>query len=136
MVQEVKNVVDSEQTSVSRDGTVVRERAQAVRTQSDPKSTLANIIRFLYGLIAVFLIMRFVLKLTGANPLSGFVSFVYNVSHVLSAPFDGIFGVASNTAGPVRSVFEPSILVALVVYGLVAYGITKLLAVNEPTRTV
>lgn len=72
------------------------------------------------------------LKLFGANPESGFVDFVYLVTGVLTAPFDNIFSVASPETGDVvRSVFEPSILVALIVYILLGWGIVKLLNLNR-----
>ena len=51
---------------------------------------------------------------------------------ILTAPFDNIFGVTSATTGTVRSVFEPSILVAGVVYALIGWGIVKLLSLNKP----
>ncbi|MCJ7783068.1 MAG: 2TM domain-containing protein, partial [Desulfobacterales bacterium] len=42
---------------------------------------------------------------------------------VLSAPFDTIFRVSTTEAGRATSVFEPSILVAMLVYALIGWGI-------------
>jgi hypothetical protein len=79
------------------------------------------------------LAFRFALKLFGANPSSGFVDFVYNITGILTAPFDKIFSVASPETGDVvRSVFEPSILVAAAVYALIGWGVVKLLDLNKP----
>jgi hypothetical protein len=71
------------------------------------------------------------LRLTGANASSGFVDFIYTVSGVLSAPFDTIFGATAVEAGQTQSVFEPSILIAIAVYAIIAWGIVKLLYINR-----
>lgn len=117
--------------SIDQDGAVVRERSSTVSSSTDSKSTVINVIWYIYGLVAILLALRMILKLTGANSTNGFVSFIYSVSGALSAPFDSIFGVKTAEAGTTQSVFEPSILVAIAVYALIAWGITKLLAVNE-----
>ena len=75
--------------------------------------------------------LRLLLKLLGANPSSGFVDFIYSVTNVLTAPFDNIFNVATVDSAQVKSVFEPSIIVAMVVYALIAYGLRKLLSINK-----
>ena len=121
-------------SGVDQDGAVVRERTSSVESKTNSKTTIANAIWYLYGVIATLLLIRLILKLTGANSGNGFVSFIYSVSGVLSAPFDSIFGVKSAQAGATQSVFEPSILVAIAVYALVAYGISKLLTLNENRR--
>lgn len=136
MVNQVKRVVRRDNTTVDGEGAVVTEKTQATNTSVDSKITAANIIWYLFGLVAILLALRFVLKLFGANSENSFVSFVYSVSGVLSAPFDSIFGVTKATSGTVSSVFEPSILVAIAVYALIAWGIAKLLTLNEPRQTV
>jgi len=121
-------------SGVGRDGAVVRERTSSVESKQNPKMTIVNLVWYLYGLATILLALRMILKLTGANSGNGFVSFIYSVSGVLSAPFDSIFGVTSAEAGSTQSVFEPSILVAIAVYALIAWGITKLLTLNEGRR--
>jgi len=121
-------------SGISRDGAVVRERTSSVESKQNPKMTIVNLVWYLYGLATILLALRMILKLTGANSGNGFVSFIYSVSGVLSAPFDSIFGVTSAEAGSTQSVFEPSILVAIAVYALIAWGITKLLTLNEGRR--
>jgi len=130
-MQEVKKVIETDQRAATDEGTVVTERARTEKTEVDPKVTASNIIWYIYGFIAIILALRFILKLTGANPGNAFVSFIYAVSGVFSAPFDSIFGVTKASAGTVSSVFEPSILVAIAVYALIAWGLTKLLTLNE-----
>lgn len=132
-MQEVKRVTDTQQQVAANDGSVVTERARTTKTDVDPKVTISNIIWYIYGLIAIILAFRLVVKLTGANPGNSFVNFIYTVSKVFSAPFDTIFGVTSASSGNVSAVFEPSIVVAIAVYALIAWGIAKLFTLNEPS---
>jgi hypothetical protein len=121
-------------SGVDQNGAVVQEKTSSVESKSSAKTTFVNLIWYLYGLIAILLAIRLVLKLTGANSTNGFVSFVYSVSKVFSGPFDSIFGLKTAEAGSTQSVFEPSILVAIVVYAIVAWGITRLFTLNENHR--
>lgn len=118
-------------TGVDEEGAVVRERTSSVATKADSKVTAVNFIWYIYGLVAILLGIRMVLKLFGANSANAFVDFVYAVSGVLSAPFDTIFGVTRAESGTTESVFEPSILVAIAVYALIAWGVSRLLIINE-----
>jgi hypothetical protein len=118
-------------TGIDQQGAVVREKTNSVESKVDPKTTAVNFVWYIYGFIAIFLAIRMLLKLLGANATNGFTSFIYSVSGVMSAPFDTIFGVKTAQAGSTKSVFEPSILVAIVVYALIAWGVTKLITINE-----
>jgi hypothetical protein len=82
-----------------------------------------NIIYFLLGVLEVILGLRFVFRLLGASEGSGFTLFLYNLSHVFVAPFNGIFN--DQTIGNV-SVFELSTLVAMLVYALIGWGLVAL----------
>ena len=128
--------VNTKKTGVAQDGTVVQERTHSTASSANPKATLVNVIWFIYGVISILLIIRFILKLTGANGDSGFVKMIYTITNVLSKPFDAIFGVTTATNGKFTSVFEPSILVAIVVYALIAWGIVKIITINKPRDTV
>jgi uncharacterized membrane protein len=91
--------------------------------------TAGYFIYLIFGILEVLLVFRFVLKLLGANPSSGFVDFVYNLSTVFVAPFTGIFNTSLVNGAVVTSVFEPATLVALIVYALLAWGIVALIRV-------
>ncbi|HSX17713.1 MAG TPA: YggT family protein [Patescibacteria group bacterium] len=114
-------------------GAQVQQQTRKVSTEvtADSKSIAGNVVWYILGFIEILLAFRFVLKLLGANPDSGFVNLIYTITGILTAPFDNIFGVTTAKSGDVKSVFEPSILVALAVYALVAWGIVKLLHVNH-----
>lgn len=130
-----QTVTTSKDEGVDETGSEVQQRTKKVSTSAtaDSQSIVSNVIWFIVGTIEVLLAFRFVLKLLGANPNSGFVDFVYNLTGVMTSPFDSIFGVTSATSGRVSSVLEPSILVAGAVYALVGWGIVKLLSINRST---
>jgi hypothetical protein len=79
--------------------------------------------------VEIILALGFFLLLLGANPTSSFVEWVYRSLDRTMAPFRGIFepielGVTSND---VPSIFETSVLFAMIVYGIVAIVIHTLL---------
>jgi uncharacterized protein YggT (Ycf19 family) len=99
--------------------------------------TLFRIKQFIYfilGVIEGLLLIRFVLRLLGANPAAGFAQFIYGITAPLLAPFFGLFG-APRFEG---SVLEISTLVAMIVYALLAWVIWKviLLLAGPPRSTV
>lgn len=131
MAEIERKVTETSNTGVGAEGEVVNQRTSKLETSAGAKTTAVNIVWYIYGVIAFLLGIRMLLKLFGANSNNGFVDLVYTISGVLSAPFDSIFGVAKAQAGSTRSVFEPSILVAIAVYALIAWGITKAMTLNE-----
>jgi hypothetical protein len=81
-----------------------------------------QIIYFIFGVINVLLVMRFVLLLLGANEVSSFVNLIYGLSGAFVLPFRGIFAEPDLGA----SVIEWAALVGIVVYSLVAYGLARI----------
>ena len=100
-----------------------------VKSEASKSQTVEYIIYFILGLIDVLLVFRFILKLTGANTASGFVTFIYDLTRVFILPFEGIFSKGSAEVLETTSVFEPATLVAIVVYGILAWGIVKLIRI-------
>ena len=86
------------------------------------RSRITNITYFILGVLEVFLLLRLLLRLLGANEASGFVTFIYSLTHIFVGPFNGIF----NDQALGRSVFEISTLIAMIVYALLAWGIVSL----------
>ncbi len=99
------------------------------RRDATSYQTAGYFIYLIFGILEVLLAFRFVLKLLGANPGSGFVDFVYNLSAIFTAPFTGIFSTSVASGAETVSVFEPATLVALAVYALLAWGIVALVRV-------
>lgn len=89
--------------------------------------TAIRVIYYVLGLLEVLFAFRFVFKLLGANPGSGFVTFIYAITQIFLAPFTAIFRVAVTQGIETKAVLEPSTLIAMVVYALVAWGIVKLI---------
>jgi hypothetical protein len=83
------------------------------------------VVGFIVGIIDVLIAARFLGKLLGASSQSAFVHAIYQVSGVFVAPFTGIFGDTGNKT----NTFETASLVAIVVYGVVAWGIVVLIRI-------
>ena len=133
MTEFKETVTTSKDQGTDQTGAQVQKQTRRVDTdvKADSKSTLGNIVWYILGIVEILLAFRFILKLFGANPNSGFVDFIYSVSGILTAPFDNIFNVAKAKSDDIHSVFEPSILVAAAVYALIAWGLVKLLTIKR-----
>lgn len=95
-------------------------------------SKLVQAVWLVFGIIEGLLAIRFVLLLLGANASAGFAQLMYGITDPLVAPFATLFNVPRSGA----NVFDPNTIVALIVYLLLGWLVTKLiwLAVGE-TRT-
>ncbi len=88
-----------------------------------------HLVYYALGAIESILAFRFLFKLFGANPNSGFVSFVYTLAGILMSPFRSIFHSATTMGVETVSVFEPATLIAMAVFGLIGWGVAKLIAI-------
>lgn len=89
---------------------------------------LASIIYAIVGFIEGLIGLRFLLRLLGANPASGFVDWIYDWSTPFVTPFAGIFGQEASVTGEgivTQSVFDWTALIALVVYALIGLLIAR-----------
>jgi YGGT family len=84
---------------------------------------IARVVYFVLGVLEVVMGLRFIFRLLGANQGSPFAMFLYSLSHVFVAPFNGIF---NDQAIGNASVFEVSTLIAMLLYALIAWGIVEL----------
>lgn len=99
------------------------------KRESTSYQTAGYLVYFIFGLLEILLAFRFVFKLFGANPSTGFVDFIYNLSAIFVAPFEGIFNISQAKGDVITSIFEPATLVALIVYAVLAWGIVALIRV-------
>jgi uncharacterized membrane protein len=127
---ETQEIVKEREVSQQGDTQVVRERTSTDGT-AQTRMTIVNGIWLLLGIIEVILALRFILKLLGANPGSGFVHFLYAVSGLFVAPFVGIFSTPTTQGDIVTSVFETATIVAAIVYALVVWGVVKMATLNH-----
>jgi len=75
------------------------------------------------ALLEVLLGLRFLLKLIGANAASGFGTFVYGITGLFVAPFNGLLSSWSSGS----SLLEVTTLVAMVIYALIFWGLVRVL---------
>lgn len=109
--------MERETITTSRDGSTLRTWYESLTT--------ARLVDYVLGVVEVALGLRFLLKLFGANPNSGFASFVYDLTRPLVAPFHAVFGSTVEQS----AVFEWSTLLAMVVYALLALAIVRLIEI-------
>lgn len=98
--------------------------------RSPIESIMARVVWFVFGAIEIFIAIRFLLTLLGANAEAGFVKFIYAMSGVFMAPFVAIFST-DRVSG---ATFEWSALVAIAVYALIAWGLVALIGVISPRQ--
>lgn len=98
-----------------------------VVTKATNSQTYEYLVYYFFGALEILLAFRLILKLTGANAASGFVRFIYGITGIFILPFQGIFRQAYAST----SVLEPSTIVAIFVYILLAWGIVKLLRISS-----
>ena len=77
---------------------------------------------------AVLLALRFVFMLLGTNQNHLFINIIYTLSTPFVTPFFHLFGY---TAQYDVSSFEYSTLVAIAAYGLIAWGLARLLTIKH-----
>ena len=122
-MEEKTETVTTEERNINP-GRKVTQRRDASGSQ-----TIEYIVYFLFGMLEILLVFRFLLKLSGASATSGFVDFIYGLSGAFTWPFEGIFRSLFGQGVETTAVFEPSTLVAIAVYAVIAWGIVSLVAI-------
>ncbi|MDP2721063.1 MAG: YggT family protein [bacterium] len=123
MAEIVKETVTTQDDNTNKVATAPAQE-KATSSQSG-----AYLIYFLFGVLEILLAFRFVLKLLGASASSSFVNLIYGLSGVFVFPFEGIFRMIFSKGAETTSVFEPSTLVAIIVYAIIAWGIVMLIRI-------
>ncbi len=119
------------------DRQVVRE---SVSSSSSPIQEIGHrkahyYVYYITGVIEILLVFRLVLKLLGASAQSLFVNFIYTVSGIFEYPFRGIFRSGTTQGIEVRSIFEPSTIVAMIVYGVLAWISARFIEIKAVGKT-
>lgn len=107
------------------------EKLQTTDDVVDGAVVLSRVIWFIAGVIDVILAIRFILILFGANTANVFDNFMYTISYPFAVPFFGLFNY--NLRYGVSRV-ELSALFGILIYSLVALGITRLITINRRDR--
>lgn len=90
-----------------------------------------KIIYYILGVLEVLFAFRLAFKVLGANAESTFVAIIYSVTNLFLAPFTGIFRTAVTEGIETQSVLEPPLLIAMIVYAVIAWGIVKLFEISS-----
>lgn len=87
---------------------------------------ITQLIWLLLAFLEAVIGLRFIFKLIGVNAANPFASFIYGLTNIFVAPF------ASLTGAPAAQgmVFEFSTIIAMIVYGLVGWGIERIVYVS------
>lgn len=127
----VSNDAPTRVTKTTREVTpsVTPEHPQKVYQKKKAIFRSYQIVWYVLVVIELLLGFRATLEALAANPNSGFTSFIYAISAPLAVPFQGIL---NTTITPSGSVFEWSIIIAAVVYLLIAVGIVQLIQFVKP----
>jgi hypothetical protein len=105
-----------------------------VKKTNEESFTARRVVYYILGILEVLLAFRLVFKLLGANPESGFVSFIYSISQVFLVPFTAIFRSAVTQGIETKAVLEPSTIIGMIVYALIAWGIVKLIIIIRKNK--
>lgn len=106
---------------------------EEVFKKTDGSVKAKRIVYYILGVLEVLFAFRLIFKLLGANPWSGFVSFIYSASGIFLAPFISIFRSAVTRGNMTQAVLEPATIIGMIVYAILAWGIVKLIEIiKEP----
>jgi hypothetical protein len=127
-----------EDVQVTNDAGAVAEARVVQDVGAEQRQTAAwanGFVWLIFGVVIGLLALRFGLKLIGANPGAGFAQLIYGVTDMLLLPFFGL----TITPALGAMVLEIHTLIAMVVYALVAWLITRLVSLllyRPAARTV
>ncbi|MFN2520949.1 MAG: YggT family protein [Candidatus Limnocylindria bacterium] len=108
--------VTSPQTNVNVAGT-----GTTAAPAYSPAWGVARVVTLIFTVIEILLLLRFILRLAGANADQPLVSALYGVTEPLTRPFQGIFPTPSGTP-----VFDVAALLAILFFFLVGAFIVAL----------
>jgi hypothetical protein len=115
---------------ISQEQTMITEKVSEVQTtQKEPERErriftfkATQLIWLFLGILEGLLALRFVLKLIAANPASPIAVFIYGFTSLFLWPFSGLT-VTPSAAG---MELEISTMIAMVVYGLLAWAVERI----------
>lgn len=125
MAEVIKETITTQNDSAA---TVVTSPAKVQATNSQ---TVEYLVYFFFGVLEILLAFRLILKLTGASIASAFVGLIYGLTGIFILPFEGIFRRLFSQGVETTSVLEPSTLVAIAVYAVLAWGVVKLVRISS-----
>lgn len=113
-----------EERQVVSEGPAAPAESEVVRT-FNPSWRPVQLVYLIFGIIEGLLLIRLVLKLLGANPHAAFASWDYNVTNIFMGPFKNLLP----TIGNEQSQLEISVVVAVLVYMLIAWAVARFVTI-------
>lgn len=98
-----------------------------------PTGMIERLIIWIFGLVQLLILLRIVLLLLAAREGNSIVSFVYDITDLLVAPFRGILGINQIAAG--QTALDVAAIVALVGWTVLELIIIGLIRVFRPSRS-
>ncbi|MDB5168949.1 MAG: hypothetical protein JWO41_305 [Candidatus Saccharibacteria bacterium] len=131
-IEEARQVSDDTGTRTAKSTRVIDEDpATNVGYVAEREPIAERIVWFIASVLLILLAFRFTLALLGANPNNAFANFIYTVSHPFVAPFFNLFGYNLQYG---VSRFETYTLVAMAVYAVVAFLLSRLFHITDHNR--
>lgn len=123
-----RETTEVRETNASDGNTNVRRQTVSRSNSVSGRVIFKRVIWYVAGVIIVLLALRIVLLLLAANQGSAFVDFIYGLAGIFAWPFYGIFNYTPSYG---HFYFEISSVVAIIIYALIAWGITSLLDIGR-----
>ncbi|NJN72521.1 MAG: YggT family protein [Limnothrix sp. RL_2_0] len=123
------SVPDNAQVQAKEAARLSREQKKiAMAQQKRLFDRIENSIYFLVGMLETLLLIRFFLRLTGANPDNMFARFIYNLSEPFVSPFSTLFiSPTANTSATIgQNIFDVNLVIAIIIYCLLGFLATWL----------
>ena len=95
-----------------------------------------KIVYYILGALETLFAFRLIFKVLGANPESPFVNVIYTITGIFLAPFEGIFRMAVTDGIETQSVLEPQLIIAMVSYAVLAWGVIKLIELSGRQKDI
>lgn len=139
-IQAEKSQIASGDPEITRIAQQLEVFEATSQRRSHQCKVLIRLVSLLFGLLEILLVLRFLFRLLGADLNNSLLRILYSLSHLLMAPFAGIFPDqllgSSGLWNPQGSqgVFEASTLLALFSYALLTWLIVRLVRATWHAR--
>jgi YggT family protein len=94
---------------------------------------IMNSIYWLAGMLEILLVMRFLLRLFGANPQNEFARLINEISAPFIAPFSTLFISPTSEGG--ANIFDVNVVIAIAAYALLSYLAVSLIRLIFARKT-
>jgi hypothetical protein len=96
---------------------------------------IQRIVGTIISIIDLILVLRFILKLFGANAGNSIVQGLYDITQPFIGLFEGIFSSMKTNLFGMSGVFEPATVIAIIIVGLIGAVLLKLISTGSGRRS-